>query len=68
MTTSQKFEKGYSPLWSPGDPVPADEKLSVEDQERLIAEMKIAGNFTDADEEEFRENAESAGPSEDDSE
>jgi hypothetical protein len=51
---------GYAPIWEPGDPVPAGERLSAEEQEKLIAEMKSAGNFTEEDEAEFRRNADTA--------
>lgn len=51
---------GYSPIWAPGDPVPSGERLSTEEQEALVAEMKSAGNFTEEDEAEFWRNADTA--------
>lgn len=53
MTTTQKFQNGYSPLWSPGDPVDKSELLTMPEKEALVEEMKSAGNFTQDDENAF---------------
>jgi hypothetical protein len=43
----------YSPNWSPGTPLEADETISRAEKLRLYRESKDAGNWTDADDKAF---------------
>ena len=54
---------GYSPNWSPGDPLEADEKISRTEKVRLYRESKDAGNWTEADDKAFWENDPEGKPS-----
>lgn len=49
-----KFDEGYSPLWSPGDPVEPGDTISEAEQIRLYRESKAAAEkWTDEDEANF---------------
>lgn len=48
------FDKGYSPVWSPGDPVDPEDTISEAEMIRLYRESKAAADeWTTEDETNF---------------
>lgn len=47
------MSEGYSPNWSPGDPLEDDEKISADEKQQLVDESKAAGNWTEEDQKAF---------------
>lgn len=44
---------GYSPNWSPGDPLEDDEKISAEEKQNIVDAARAAGDWTEEDEAAF---------------